>query len=123
MLRGSPNPGVVGASPHAVQIQADTRRQVTLALRDGKGTLFLYQENVKQTFPLHLCIFLLSAACKAAAIQFYSCFKEFLHSSDLLENSFPFGVKNPPLYKLRVHLLHRERPPRCSCLQHLDLGL
>lgn len=114
MLHSSPNPKVVGASPHAVQIQADMECQVTPALRDGQGICPIPRKclaNFRSSCPLHLCIFLLSAACEAAAIHFYSRSNEFLPylpSSDLLENSSSFRVKSPPASRLRFLLVPRE---------------
>ena len=114
MLHSSPNSGVVGASPHTVQIQVDMGCQVTLALRDGKGICPIPRKCSVNSLPLHF-----PAAGKAAAIRFYSCSNEFLpyiRLSDLPQNSFSFRVKNPPLSRLTFHLVRRERPPRCNCL-------
>lgn len=111
-----PNPGVLRANPHALQIQADKGCQVTLASGGGKRIC-------PRPRPYRLCLgsFLFSAACRAAAFPCCSCFKEllpYLHSSDQFENSFSSRVKNPPWSRLRFlllpHLVSRRDLPRGS---------
>ena len=113
-----PNPGVAGASPHAVQIQVDTGCQGTLALGVGNGIC-----PRPRTFSLSLALsWSLLLARQLPFLQCCSCFTEFLpylHSSDLSENSFSPRVKNLPRSRLRfflvLPLVSRERLRR-SCL-------
>lgn len=66
-------------------------------------------------FPFLPVLFLALCCLQSSRHSPLSCFTEllpYLHSSNLLKNSFLFTVKNPPLLNLKAYLVHREKPPQ-----------